>query len=68
MNARAAEIQRNGDLHVTDASGRQVRLHWSRFHGLIVSVDSSAAYLGDCPVTREWFANFRLDEGDDSDA
>lgn len=46
----------NGDLQVTDALGRQACLHWSRFHGLIVSMDApGAVYLGQ-PATLAWIA------------
>jgi len=44
----------NGDLHVTDALGRMATLHWSRFHGLIVSVEQQGAvYLGQ-PEVLDW--------------
>lgn len=44
----------NGDLAVTDSLGRSALLHWSRFHGLIVSTDQpGAVYLGQ-PETTAW--------------
>lgn len=42
----------NGDLEVTDVLGRSARLHWSRFHGLIVLADG-AVYLGQ-PEVYAW--------------
>jgi len=49
----SALCQPNGDLHVTDVQGRTAVLHWSRFHGLIVSSTSGAVYLGQ-PVVTAW--------------
>jgi hypothetical protein len=46
------EQQMNGDLWVTDALGRRATLHWSRFHGLIISA-GSAVYLGS-PEVYAW--------------
>ena len=44
----------NDDLHVTDSLGRMATLHWSRFHGLIVSTEQPGAiYLGQ-PEVRDW--------------
>jgi len=42
----------NGDLEVTDTLGRSALLHWSRFHGLIVSAEG-AVYLGQ-PEVKAW--------------
>ncbi len=51
----------NGDLVVTDVLGRKATLHWSRFHGLIVNVDSlsGSVYLGQPEVTA-WLTGYLL--------
>ena len=50
-----AVIERaNGDLHVTDHLGRRATLHWSRFHGLVVSTEqTNGMYLGQ-PEVLSW--------------
>jgi hypothetical protein len=58
--SESVEQKPNGDLWVTDALGRRATLHWSRFHGLIVSVEKGGAvYLGQ-PAVIAWLAG-RLD-------
>jgi hypothetical protein len=52
VGEEAVITRANGDLHVTDSLGRKATLHWSRFHGLIVSADS-AVYLGQAEVV-DW--------------
>ena len=55
LTGEAVIRRANGDLHVTDHLGRMATLHWSRFHGLIVSIDSpgGAVYLGQ-PDVLSW--------------
>lgn len=63
--AETVEKKPNGDLWVTDAMGRKATLHWSRFHGLIVSIDGGGAvYLGQ-PAVVAWLAE-HLDRTDGS--
>lgn len=60
MTERTERVEHlpNGDIHVTDAIGRTARLHWSRFHGLIISKDEAGAvYLGQ-PETLAWIAKW----------
>jgi hypothetical protein len=52
----------NGDLHVTDGLGRMATLHWSRFHGLIISTDG-AVYLGQ-PEVSAWLVSHLRSAGE----
>lgn len=57
LNEETVITRPNGDLHVTDALGRMATLHWSRFHGLIVSAhQEGAVYLGQ-PEVSTWLAD-----------